>query len=446
MSIEKNAGLKASLWTIIGYGSTQGLRFISNLILTRLLSPDIFGLMALVNTFVMGLNLFSDIGIRPSIIQNKRGNDPDFLNTAWTIQVLRGIALSVISLLLAFPLSKIYQPEIFAIMPIVGLTALVNGFNSTALATLNRNLQVGKLTLFETLVQLLSLSVTIIWAYFYPSIWALVAGVLFSANFGMIRSYMLIPGQFNRFHWDPSAVKELMSFGRWIFVSTMMTFLSSQADRLILGKLFSLEMLGIYTIAFTLADMPRVILNSISNKVLFPIISKQTNLPREKLREKIIQKRWPILFGLSIFLSLIVSFGDFLILNLYSSKYADAAWMLPILTIGIWPRILTASASPALLALGKPIFGAFGNFSKFFFVALVLPLGFQYWGLLGAIVVVALNDLPLYMVISYGMQQQKLGTFWQDIKWTIFLLGLISLVLEIRWLTLHSLPWSGLLN
>ncbi|MFM6205833.1 oligosaccharide flippase family protein, partial [Planktothrix sp.] len=89
-SLSKKA-IQGTIWTLFGYGGSQVLRFGGNLILTRLLVPELFGLMALVNTFITGLNLFSDVGIRPSIIRSQRGDDPEFLNTAWTIQVFRGL-------------------------------------------------------------------------------------------------------------------------------------------------------------------------------------------------------------------------------------------------------------------------------------------------------------------------------------------------------------------
>ncbi|MDY7023361.1 MAG: oligosaccharide flippase family protein, partial [Cyanobacteriota bacterium] len=85
MSSVKNQAVKSTIWTVVGYGGSQVLRLGSNLILTRLLIPELFGLMALVHTFIIGVALFSDIGIRPSIIRSNRWNDPLFLNTAWTL-------------------------------------------------------------------------------------------------------------------------------------------------------------------------------------------------------------------------------------------------------------------------------------------------------------------------------------------------------------------------
>lgn len=84
MSSLKKLAIRGMVWTVAGYGASQILRLGSNLILTRLLFPELFGLMTLVNIFITGLHLFSDIGVGPSIIQNKRGDDPVFLNTAWT--------------------------------------------------------------------------------------------------------------------------------------------------------------------------------------------------------------------------------------------------------------------------------------------------------------------------------------------------------------------------
>ncbi|HAA27014.1 MAG TPA: polysaccharide biosynthesis protein, partial [Cyanobacteria bacterium UBA8553] len=238
MSSLRKKAIQGTIWTIAGYGASQVLRLGSNLILTRLLLPEFFGLMALVNVFIIGLNLFSDVGLGPSIIQNKRGDDPDFLNTAWTIQVMRGVVLWLGSLLIAWPISHFYaKPELLWLIPIVGLATLISGFDSTALLTLNRQLAVGKLAIFELMGQVISLIVMIVWAKFDPSIRALVAGTFVSAVFQLLWSHRLLPHQPNRFAWDKEAAQKIFTFGKWIFFSTALTFLASQADRLILGKL-----------------------------------------------------------------------------------------------------------------------------------------------------------------------------------------------------------------
>ncbi|MDJ0571651.1 MAG: oligosaccharide flippase family protein [Pleurocapsa sp. MO_192.B19] len=442
----KKKAINATVWTVVGYGSSQILRLGSNLILTRLLVPEIFGLMALVNVFISGLALFSDIGIHPSIIQNKRGDDPIFLNTAWTIQVIRGFGLWLGCILIALPVAEFYEePRLLWLLPIVGFNTIIFGFTSTSLASLNRHMEIGKLTLFELGVQIISLTIILIWAWLSPTIWALVGGSFVSALSKMWLSHRLNPGRPNRFAWNKEVIQEITSFGRWIFLSTAMSFLASQADRLILGKLFSLSMLGVYTVAFTFADIPRQVIQKVSSKVIFPVIAQHADLPRKSLRAKIIKQRRLILIGQSIILTIMVSFGDLLVINLYDERFIQAAWMLPLLALGLWPLMLSLTSDKALLVIGNPSYLAYGHISKFLYMLIGLPFGFSQMGILGGVIVIALNDLPFYGVVSYGLWREKLTTVVQDIQATLLLIGLLTLFVTGRYLLGFGLPVDGIL-
>jgi O-antigen/teichoic acid export membrane protein len=441
----KQQAIWGTIWTLLGYGSAQALRLGSNLILTRLLFPDLFGLMALVQTFITGLQLFSDIGIRPSIIQNSRGDDPEFLNTAWTVQVLRGGALWICCLLVAWPIANFYEkPQLLWLIPVLGFTTIFDGFTSTAIATLNRHLEVAKLTRFELAIQLISTVVMLVWAYYSRSIWALVGNSLVSSSLKMIWSHHLGQPYQNRFAWDKSALKDLRSFGQWIFLSTAMTFLAGQTDRLILGRLFPLDLLGIYTIAFILSDLPHAVIQAVSGNVIFPAIAQQSHLPRTELRRKLLIKRRPLVLGTALGLTGLICFGDLLIQLLYDQRYIQAAWMLPILALGNWPRMLPMSTAPALIAVGRPLYGAVGNFLKFVYMLVILPIGFAVMGPLGAVIVIALNDVPFYFAISYGLWREGFSGLMQDLQATGLLLGSVALVLLIRYRLGFGFPLSQL--
>lgn len=432
MSLRSQA-LKGTIWTIIGFGASQVLRLGSNLILARLLLPEFFGLMALVSIFLIGLDLFSDVGLGPSIIQNKRGDDPDFLNTAWTIQVMRGIVLWLGSLLIAWPVSYFYnEPQLLWLIPIVGLTTLIHGFDSTALLTLNRQLAVRKLAIFELAGQIITLTVMVVWAWFDRSIWALVVGNLVSAIYQLVWSHRLLPHQPNRFAWDKEAAQKIFTFGKWIFFSTALTFLASQADRLILGKLLSPTVLGLYGIAYTFADVPRQVIVALSGKVIFPAFSKLANLPRETFRAKILKNRTPILLALAAGLPILVSFGDYVIFILYKKEYYEAAWMLPIIALGIWHTTLYSTMSPALLALGKPIYNTLGYLFTLIGIVTFLLVGYHLMGLKGAVMAVAVGDLPFYAVTMYGLWREKLGCFKQDLWATALFICLLAALLFVR--------------
>jgi O-antigen/teichoic acid export membrane protein len=447
MTSLKKLAVKGAAWTLLGYGANQVLRFGGNIVLTRLLKPEMFGLIALVNVFLTGLQLFSDIGIRPSIIQNKRGEDPAFLNTAWTIQVMRGFGLWSISLLMAAPVAKFYEkPQLLWLVPLIGLTAIVAGFNSTSIASLNRKLELGKLTMLDLLAYAVQLIVMIVWAWFSPTIWSLIIGFFVAAFLKLARSHALNTGTPNYFTWDSDAVKELFSFGKWIFLSTAVTFLAMQSDRLILGKLISLETLGVYTVAYTLADIPRQISMKLGSSVIFPLLSQKKSLPRPVLRTKILQKRRLLLVVLAIGLSFLVSFGDFLVARLYDDRYVQATWMVPILAAGLWHTLLYNTMSSSLMALGKPFYIARATMLHLFVLSVGLPLGFSLMGLLGALIVVAFSDVPKYLVMMYGLWREGLSCIQEDLKLTLLFVGFVSLILFVRTQLGLGLPIAGALG
>lgn len=442
----RQKAIKGTLWTLIGYGGSQVLRLGGNLILTRLLVPELFGLMALVQTFITGLTLFSDIGIRPGIIRSSRADDPVFLNVAWTLQAIRGIWIWLLCVVIAWPVAQFYDDQrLIWLIPIVGLGALLSGFHSTSLATLNRKVEIGKLTRFEFIIQAVSLTIMVIWAYYSRSIWALVGGNVIANSLKLFWSHRLEPEVSNRFAWEKSAAAELFSFGKWIFISTIMTFLAGQADRLILGRLFSLKLLGLYAVALTLAELPRQVMLKITSQVMFPIISQYVDLGRSELRQKILQKRWYLLVGLAFLVTGLASFGDFLILFLYDERYNQAAWMLPILAIGLWPLLLSITINNVLFAIGKPIYVAIGNAFKFVYMIALLPLAYSKMGIGGAIFVVAFNDILPYCVVNYGLWKENLSGLKQDLVATFLLLGLLTLVLFSRYSLGWGLPISTLL-
>jgi O-antigen/teichoic acid export membrane protein len=437
----KKVATRGAYWTIANYGLSQALRFGSNLILTHLLFPDLFGLMSLVNVVLMGLGLFSDIGVGTSIVRSQRGDDPDFLNSAWTLQVIRGFGIWIISIVIAYPMAQLYNsPELVWLIPTVGLTAIITGFNSTGWFSSFRHLAVKKLVVMELSSQLLSLTIMITWAWIYPSIWALVAGTLCSSLLHVIWSHFLVSGQKSRFCWDKTAVHELVSFGKWIFISTALTFLASQADRMILGKIFSLEMLGVYTIALTLSDIPRQMVAGLSGKIIFPTLSRLAHLPRPEFRHQLLNSRNRVLMMLALGLAFMAAFGDMVILLLYDHRYDQAAWMFTLLAIGIWPNMLSQTIDQALFAIGKPSYAAFGNFFRFLFNIIGIPLGFYHFGILGAITIIALNDVPFYLVIVFGVWREGLSGIGQDIKTSLVFITLMGLLLYGRWLLGFGLP------
>jgi O-antigen/teichoic acid export membrane protein len=437
--------LRGTFWTVAGYGAAQALRLSGNLIMASLLVPEVFGLMALVQSFIAGLAMFSDVGTSTSIIRHPQGDEPEFLNTAWTMQVLRGCWLWLGSMLLAFPVARIYGDDrLLALLPLVGVGSLIAGFTSTSLFTLSRRLGVGRQSRFELATQFVSILVMVLAVYFYRSIWSLVIGGLIGSVVRVIWSHCLGEGPGNRFAWDRTSAREILSFGKWLFLSTAVGFLAEQSDRLILGKLLTMEILGIYGISATLADLPRQISIALNSKVVFPATSRLLHLPRPEMRAKIIAGRGPILVCWALGLAMMVGFGDILIRILYDRRYQQASWMLPLLALGIWPRLLCNTNESALFAVGRPQYSSFASVLRFLTTAIGIGIGYAWIGLPGAVFAIAFNDVPYYIAANFGLHREGLGALKQDLGFTALFLAAAAFVIWARVALGWGVPWGAL--
>ena len=349
----RNRALTGAIWVLVGHLVSQVLRFGSSLILTRLLFPEAFGLMTLITTFLVGLHMFSDIGIGPSIVQNKRGEEPSFLNTAWTIQIVRGVVLWACSCFLAWPLAALYGlPEVAWILPVAALTAVAQGFNSTALFTSNRQLSFGRVTAIELGTQGAATLLMVSLAWIYHSVWVLVAGNLFAAVAKAILSHAVLRGARHRLHWDREAAVSLVRFGRWIFFGTLLTYFCLSADRLVLGYFMTSTEFGVYSLAFILSQVVFSMVQHLSDKVVFPVYARLGNCGPEELRAKVYRLRRTVLVGALPPLCVLAVGGPGIINLLYDTRYQNAGWMLRILAIGSIIPISTATLSPLILARG----------------------------------------------------------------------------------------------
>src|SRR5436189_4716665 len=138
------------LFLVAMYASIQLLRFGSNLVLTRLLAPEILGIMALLNVVMQGLQMLSDTGIGVCIVQSMRGDDPIFLRTAWTIQIIRGVGLWLLAALCAWPAAWFFDDARIAVyLPVIGAAAAIQGCNSITIFSMNRQLAMGRVLFLE---------------------------------------------------------------------------------------------------------------------------------------------------------------------------------------------------------------------------------------------------------------------------------------------------------
>ena len=405
----RSLAFRGALWTLAGDGGSQLIRFISNLILTRLLLPDVFGIMVIISVVQQGLAMFSDVGIHPAIVQHKRGDDQSFLDTAWTIQVFRGLALWLTTCAVAWPVMKYsHQPSLLYFLPVAGLSTVTDGLVSTKFFSLDRHLSLGRLTAINLGSAAFSLVVRIAWVLVSPTVWALIAGGLSQSLLRTILSHAILPGALNRFRWDRDCARELMSFGRWVFVSTVLTFIAMQLDKILFVRLIPLAMLGIYNIGSTLSRLPSDTVQKIMSGVAFPAFSRLQDRQGD-FSSAYRRIRAPLLAGSGAIFAFLTLGGPLLTQILYPALYQDAGWIIQIVAVACWFQALESTNVTTLLAFGQPKWMAAGNFVKIVAMAIVLPVAFHKWQFAGALVGMALVEIPKYLFEAWQVRRHGLS-------------------------------------
>jgi O-antigen/teichoic acid export membrane protein len=429
----KRRAIQGSIWTFAGYGLSQVVRFGANIVLTRLLFPRAFGLMALISVLMQGLQMFSDLGIGPAIIKHTRNDDPDFFNTAWTMQVFRGVILWLCGCALAIPAAWFWEaPMLASMLPVAAMTALIAGFGSTKLFIEGRELRLERVVGIEVASQVISVSAMIVMARFWASPWSLVWGGLLGTLVKVVLSHVALPGMNNRFCWHRESAHHLYHFGRWIFISTLFTYLAMQIDRLLLGRLVSLNTLGIYSIALGLVSIVTGVFEQFSNRILMPAMAHVKRSSHHHFGEVVSKSRKYILSTAMIVVANMILLAPAFFYVLYDKRYHDAGMISRWLGFGLWFTLLQRTSQASLLALGHSKALAVANATNFIVTIICAPVGFALFGMQGFILGWTLGNLAAVIIVDVALAREDIPLLRQDAVLTIGLIVFVAIGLYTR--------------
>ena len=429
--------LSALSWTMGGHIVGQFLRLGSNLIMTRLLVPDMFGVMVIANVIMVGLHLITDMGINHHIIQSKKSESENFLNTAWVVQIIRGLIIWLFSLFLSigfviFSDSGIWPPDsVYAdeqlpyIIIALSFNAVIAGFQSTKQAMASRNLVIHKVVQIELASQMAGLLLMIFWAYINPTIWSLVFGSMLTVILKTISSHIFLTGHKNKYHFDKKIFFELFHFGKWIFLSSTLGFLVSNGDKFVLGGLIDTRLLGVYSIAVFFVAAVQQLIGKICQGVALPALSEVARGDRANLK-KIYYKFRTMIDAITLVIAgaLFIS-GHHIIEILYDDRYIEAGKMLEILALLLIAERYSLTGQ-CFIALGKPKYLIPMILLRIPVLFIGVPIIYAYFGLEAAIWLIALNRIIEWPVLFYLKIKMSIFTAKNELYLLLFiLLGMI---------------------
>lgn len=382
---------------VAGFAGSNALRLISNLLLARLLVPEAFGLMSLIMVFLAGIAMFSDLGINLSIIQNEHGGERHFLDTAWTMQFLRGIFVWLALCLVAYPASIFYgENQLVYLLPVAGFTAVIQGMATTKVALANRNLQIGVQVISDLASQTFTLIVTIALAIIVGGVWALVIGSIFGAILKVSVQHFAIKGPMNRWKIDKESFFEIIKFGKYIFPSSIAGFFVNQSDRAILGKYISLADLGVFVIAFMFSNIPLDLAKAVGSKIMLPLYSKFPVRHDPGSRKKIFKARRAIISVCTVISGFLSLFSMKIIETLYDVRYSGAGVIMTVFGFTISLQIASSNYDGSYLSAGDSKSQLKLTLFQAFFQVMTSLFLISHFGVIGAIFSMALTMILVY--------------------------------------------------
>lgn len=274
LSTDSRAGLFGLAWSYLTHGLQLVLRFGSSLILTRLLFPDAYGIFGPAMAVMFLLELLSDIGIRPAVVRSPNGDKPEFLGTVWSILLIRSIPFAGAIVGLAFVLPEWYhEPRLFEVMLAIAVRPIILALLNPMIFDLYRRMDFKTPFYIDMLQTMVAIPITILLAWQMQTVWALVLGLLIGDFVRLLLTYLICPLP-PRPHWHKPALRELSNFGISIFLNTLVYGAWIYFDRLVGPKLISAEQMGLYILAWSLAEAAEMLIAR-GGEVYYAMLARQ---------------------------------------------------------------------------------------------------------------------------------------------------------------------------
>lgn len=347
----KKSAFSGSLWKFAERICAEGVSLAVSIFLARLLLPEEFGVVSLVQIFFTFCNVFISGGLNTALIQKKDADEKDYA-TIFTVNMLMAALLYAVMFLCASPIAALYgKPLLKSIIPVMGLTFFINGFKAVLTAYTSSHLQFKKFFLSTIGGTVISAVVGIAMAYKGFGPWALVAQQMTNSLVDTV--ILCLSCRFRaRFFFSLERFKRLFSFGWKVLLTSGISVLYDEINPLIVGLRFTSADLSFYTKG---RNFPNLLNTTVSNTlaaVLFPVMSKVQD---DKAAVLNITRRYIKLSGYLVFPLMLGFFGaaDSFVLALLGEHWAGAAVYIRIFCVSYMFNIIHVGNLEAIKAIGR---------------------------------------------------------------------------------------------
>jgi lipopolysaccharide exporter len=341
----------AMRWKSIQVVSIKVIFLGRTLILARLLAPEDFGLVAISLIAVDFLMSITNFGMVPALVQHTAPEERHY-NAAWTIGMIRAAAISLLVFWAAPWIAHLFaEPRATALIRVMALLPVLEAAVSIKAAELTRNLRFRSLALIHVPEALANAVVAVALAPFL-GVWALVAGTMVGPLVRAVVSYLLAPHR-PRLLLDAAAVRPLIHFGRWIFLTSLVAVAGGSLVQLAISRQLGAAELGLYYLAAKLAFIPAEIAADTIGGVAFPLYSRLQGDVQQVARAF-----RAILVGAAALLlplcALLIALAPSLVANILGPRWVGAVDVIRLLALVNVVGLLGDTVVPILKGMGKP--------------------------------------------------------------------------------------------
>lgn len=416
--MSRNKIAKGSLIMVAKRWTVRLLSVVSTVILARWLEPKEFGLLALALSFSMLFEVLAEFNFDFALIRTQDVSDNHY-HTAWTLNVL-GNSVIALALGLAAPLlAELAQTErATLVLQVIALCFFFDGLQNIGMVQWRRQLSFSQEFQLEFWRKVLEVSTALTWAYFSPSVWALVAGMAMGRFSGVALSYWLHPfrPRFCLLHW-----RELWGFSGWAVAYNFVNRMAYRVDHFLMARLSNLTAVGFYSNAQMLAMLPTQEIVWPVTRALYPGFSSMLN-DLSRLRSAYLNALGGLL-ALSMPLAIGMAFcAQSVVRILLGEQWLEATPLVRGLAIAQVVVLSASSAVPLLLALGK-VRGLFYRSlfllmyrSSFFYLALSwYGVNGVVWAVFASVLITTQWDNFMVMRALQLSLKQYLEQLWRPI-------------------------------
>ena len=389
--ILKSGGIltTASFWD-------NALRFVRNIVLAKILAPDAFGVMATIMASVSVVEAIAEVGLKQSVIQHKNGADQAFLNIVWWLSVFRALAMYAAAYAAA-PLigGFVGRPEMVPMLRTGFLAIVFGGFVSPRFYVLEKEIRFFRSVLLTQGAGLAGILASLALAFVLRDVWALLSGYLLEAFLRFALSFAFYPTKI-RFAIDRSHLADILAFSRRIFGLPILMMLFMNAQVFIIGRLTSLEALGMYSLAYDIADMPNRLLTRVNPLILSAFSAMQDD--RARLAESVLGTT-KILMALTLPLAAaFILFSGPILSVAYEPGYGSIAVPFAVLCLCIPFQMCSHVIMNLFTAIGEPNLHRTASLIRTVLFLLLIYPATRYAGLTGAALAMVTSITALLFV------------------------------------------------